>query len=431
MTNYRKRIADAILAEKLSYMGAVLVRGAKWCGKTTTCEQLAKSVLYMIDPDHAAMNRETARIRPSLLLKGATPRLIDEWQEAPELWDAIRFSVDHREGYGQYILTGSAVPPEADEENESECVIRHTGAGRIARFTMRPMSLYESGDSTGEVSLEELFSGKNPTGAANRLKLEDLAELVCRGGWPAALDMPRRYARKPVEEYLAAIVESDVTRVDKSLRDPERVRRILKSLARLQGTQSSASVICADLREHEGSSFSDDTIYKYLAALRKIYVTDDMPAWCPALLSKTPIRTADTRYFTDPSVAAAVLGVGPGDLMNDLPTFGFFFETMAVRDLRVYADAIGAHVSHYHDKNNLECDAVIHLDNGQAGLVEIKLGGDALIEKGAATLRTLAEKLDTQRTPPPAFKMVVVGEGDFAYQRTDGIVVCPIGALRP
>ena len=206
-------------------MGAVLVRGAKWCGKTTTCEQLAKSVLYMADPDHAAMNRETARIRPSLLLKGATPRLIDEWQEAPELWDAIRFSVDHREGYGQYILTGSAVPPEADEENESECVIRHTGAGRIARFTMRPMSLYESGDSTGEVSLEELFSGKNPTGAANRLKLEDLAELVCRGGWPAALGMPRRYARKPVEEYLAAIVESDVTRVDKSLRDPERVRR--------------------------------------------------------------------------------------------------------------------------------------------------------------------------------------------------------------
>lgn len=430
MLNYRKRIADAILAEKLSYMGAVLVRGAKWCGKTTTCEQLAKSVLYMADPDHAAKNRETARIRPSLLLNGATPRLIDEWQEAPELWDAVRFSVDHRKGYGQYILTGSAVPPDVDEENGKECLIRHTGTGRIARFTMRPMSLWESGDSTGEVSLGDLFAGKDPTGAANRLKLEDLAELVCRGGWPGALGMPRRYALKSVEEYLTAIVESDVTRVDRSLRDPDRVRRILKSLARLQGTQSSASVICDDLREHEGSSFSDDTVYKYLAALRKIYVTDDLPAWCPALLSKTPIRMADTRYFTDPSVAAASLGIGPGDLMNDLPTFGFFFETMVVRDLRVYAEANGARVSHYHDKSGLECDAVIHLENGLAGLVEIKLGGDALIEKGAATLKTLAEKLDTRRIPSPAFRMIVVGEGDFAYRRADGIIVCPIGCLR-
>ena len=430
MSNYRKRIADAVLAEKLSYMGAVLVRGAKWCGKTTTCERLAKSVLYMADPDHAAKNRETARIRPSLLLNGATPRLIDEWQEAPELWDAVRFAVDHRQGYGQYILTGSAVPPEVDEENGKECVIRHTGTGRIARFTMRPMSLWESGDSTGEVSLGDLFSGKNPTGATNRLKLEDLAELVCRGGWPGALDMPKRYALKPAGEYLTAIVESDITRVDKSLRDPDRIRRILKSLARLQGTQSSASVICEDLREHEGSSFSDDTVYKYLAAFRKIFATDDMPAWCPALLCKTPIRTADTRYFTDPSIAAAALGIGPGDLMNDLPTFGFLFETMVVRDLRVYADAHGARVSHYHDKSGLECDAVIHLENGQSGLVEIKLGGETLIEKGAATLSALAEKLDTRRTPPPAFRMIVVGEGDFAYQRTDGIVVCPIGCLR-
>ena len=431
MANYKKRIADAILAEKLSYMGAVLVRGAKWCGKTTTCEQLAKSVLYMADPDHAAKNREAARIRPSLLLKGETPRLIDEWQEAPELWDAVRFSVDHREGCGQYILTGSAVPPEADEENEKECLIRHTGAGRIARYTMRTMSLWESGESTGEASLGDLFAGKDPTGATNRLKLEDLADLLCRGGWPGALNMPKRYARKPVEEYLTAIVESDVTRVDKSLRDPDRVRRVLKSLARLQGTQSSASVICADLREHEGASFSDDTVYKYLAALRKIFVTDDMSAWCPALLNKTPVRTADTRYFTDPSIAAAALGIGPGDLMNDLPTFGFFFETMVARDLRVYADAIGARVSHYHDKSGLECDAVVHLENGQTGLVEIKLGGEVLIEKGAATLRALADKLDTRRTPPPAFMLVVVGEGEFAYRRSDGIVVCPIGALRP
>lgn len=429
MAEYRKRIADEIIKEKLSYMGAVLVRGAKWCGKTTTCEQLAKSALYMGDPDAAPKNLEMAKVRPSLLLKGAMPRLIDEWQEAPELWDAVRHSVDHGTR-GMYLLTGSAVPPEADA-NDERGVIRHTGTGRIARYTMRPMSLWESGESSGEVSLKDLLAGKDPTGGASRLTLEDVAELVCRGGWPIAVDLPKRVQCGPAQEYVEAIVESDVSRVDDTLRDPERVRRLMKSLGRLQGTQSAASVICADMKANDGASLSDDTVYRYLAALRRIFVIEDMPAWCPSLRCKTPVRTSDTRYFTDPSVATAVLGVGPGDLMGDMPSFGLFFETLAVRDLRVYADALGARVSHYHDKSDLECDAIVHLEDGTSGLVEVKLGGQKLIDAAADTLKALSDKLDTTRTKAPSFRMVLVADGDFAYRRKDGVIVCPIGCLRP
>lgn len=429
MERYRKRIADAIIADKLVYMGAVLVRGAKWCGKTTTCEQLAKSALYMGDPDTSPKNIALAKVRPSLVLQGAFPRLIDEWQEVPALWDAVRHAVDHGTK-GMFILTGSAVPPETDD-GTGERVIRHSGTGRIARYTMRPMSLWESGESTGAVSLKELLEGGDPTGAENRLGLEEIADLVCRGGWPESVDLSKRYQFGPAREYVEAIVESDVSRVDDTLRDPERVRRLLKSLGRLQGTQSSASVICSDMKANDGSSLNDDTVYQYLAALRKIFVIEDMPAWCPNLRCKTPIRTSDTRYFTDPSIATTVLGVGPGNLMRDMPSFGLFFETMAVRDLRVYADAIGARVSHYHDKSDLECDAIVHMEDGTCGLVEVKLGGEALIESAAETLKALWAKLDLTRTKAPAFCMVLVADGDFAYRRDDGIVVCPIGCLRP
>jgi len=429
MDRYRKRIADAILQDKLAYMGAVLVRGAKWCGKTTTCEQLAKSVLYLGDPDTSPKNIALAKVRPSLVLQGEKPRLIDEWQEVPVLWDAVRHAVDHGTR-GMFILTGSAVPSEFDEKN-GERVIRHTGTGRIARYTMRPMSLWESGESTGSVSLKDLLDGKDPTGAESRIGFEAIAELVCRGGWPAAVDLPKRHQFGLAREYVEAIVESDVSRVDGTLRDPERVRRLLKSLARLQGTQSSASVICSDMKANDGSSLNDDTVYQYLAALRKIFVIEDMPAWCPNLRCKTPIRTSDTRYFTDPSIATTVLGVGPGNLMRDVSSFGLFFETMAVRDLRVYADAIGARVSHYHDKSDLECDAIVHLDDGTCGLIEVKLGGEALIDAAADTLKELSGKLDLSRTKAPAFRMVLVADGDFAYRRDDGVVVCPIGCLRP
>ncbi|MBO7683505.1 MAG: ATP-binding protein [Kiritimatiellae bacterium] len=430
MTNYRKRIADALLAEKLSYMGAVLVQGPKWCGKTTTSRQAVKSEVSLEDSVKGRSNRILAQTRPDRLLEGATPRLIDEWQEGPQLWDAVRSAVD-RGGRGMFVLTGSAVPPEVDEDSPNR-VPRHSGTGRISRLTMRPMCLWESGDSTGEVSVGSLFAGEDVTGAKSELELEDVCELICRGGWPGALGLSGRVARGPAKEYFEAIVESDISRVDKTLRDPERVRRLMGSLARLQGTQSSAAAICADMRANDSASLTEDTVYSYLKALRRIFVTEDMRAWCPNLRCKTPLRTTDTRYFTDPSIAAAAMGLGPGDLLNDMPTFGLFFEAMAVRDLRTIAEAHGGSLLHYLDKSGLECDAVMRMENGAYGLIEIKTGGEALIGKGVKTLESLSAKIDTTRMPSPSFRMVLVATGNFAYRRKeDGIVVCPIGSLKP
>ena len=429
MGDYKKRIADALLAEKLSYMGAVLVRGPKWCGKTTTARQIAKSAAFLGDPIKGNAERLLAETRPDRFLKGNYPRLVDEWQEVPTLWDSVRSAVDEG-GRGMFILTGSSVPPKVDEADEDARVIRHTGTGRIARLTMRPMSLWESEDSTGEVSFGQLFAGEDIAGARSNLRLEDVCELVCRGGWPGALGLKGRSARGPAKEYFAAIVESDVSRVDGTLRDPGRVRRLMRSLARLQGTQSSAAAICADMRANDVDSLTEDTVYDYLKALRRIFVTEDLEAWCPNLRCKTPIRTADTRYFVDPSIAAAALGIGPGELMNDLTAFGLYFETMAVRDLRTYAEALGGSLYHYHDKSGLECDAVMRLENGSYGLIEIKTGGETLIGKGAATLADLENKIDTTKMKKPAFKMILVADGDFAYRRKDGIIVCPIGCLK-
>ena len=430
MISYRERIADALLAEKLSYMGAVLVQGPKWCGKTTTSRQAVRSEVSLEDSVKGKSNRILAQTRPDRLLEGATPRLIDEWQEGPLLWDAVRAAVD-RGGRGMFVLTGSAVPPEVDEDSD-ERVPRHSGTGRIARLTMRPMSLWESGDSTGEVAMERLFAGEDVTGARSNIELEDVCELICRGGWPGALGLSGRAARGPAKEYYAAIVECDISRVDKTLRDPGRVDRLMRSLARLQGTQSSAATIRADMKSNDSDSLTEDTVYSYLKALRRIFVTEDMRAWCPNLRCKTPLRTTDTRYYTDPSIAAAALGLGPGDLMNDLPTFGLFFETLAVRDLRTCAEALGGSVLHYLDKGGLECDAVVRLENGSYGLVEIKTGGDTLIQKGVKTLEELSAKIDTTRMPPPSFRMVLVADGEFAYRRKeDGVIVCPIGCLRP
>ena len=429
MGDYKKRIADALLAEKLSYMGAVLVRGPKWCGKTTTARQIAKSAAFLGDSIKGNAERLLAETRPDRFLKGSYPRLVDEWQEVPTLWDSVRAAVDEG-GRGMFILTGSSVPPKVDEADEDSRVIRHTGTGRIARLTMRPMSLWESEDSTGEVSFGQLFAGEDIAGARSNLRLEDVCELVCRGGWPGALGLWGRSARGPAKEYFAAIVESDVSRVDGTLRDPGRVRRLMRSLARLQGTQSSAAAICADMRANDVDSLTEDTVYDYLKALRRIFVTEDLEAWCPNLRCKTPIRTTDTRYFVDPSIVAAALGIGPGELMNDLTAFGLYFETMAVRDLRTYAEALGGSLYHYHDKSGLECDAVMRLENGSYGLIEIKTGGETLIGKGAATLADLENKIDTTKMKKPAFKMILVADGDFAYRRKDGIVVCPIGCLK-
>ena len=420
---YKSRIADALLAKKLEGKGAVLIEGAKWCGKTTTAEQQAKSIVYMTDPEKTHQYLSMMDLNPKTLLTGKTPRLFDEWQIAPKLWDAIRFEVDHRDDLGQFILTGSAVPPETEE-------IHHTGTGRFARVKMRPMSLFESGDSNGSVSLTELFSGNPDISGSCDLSLEKLAFLVCRGGWPRATTMRNATALEQAFDYYDAVVNADISRVDNVERNPERVKLLMRSYARHQGTQASNAVIKDDMRINDNSTLDADTVYSYISALKKIFVIEDMPSWNPNLRSKTAIRTSDTRYFVDPSIATAALGLGPNDLMNDLNTFGLFFETMCIRDLRIFADALDGQIYHYRDASGLECDAVIHLRNGSYGLIEIKLGGAVRIEEGAVNLNKLAKKIDTEKMKKPAFKVVLTGIGDFAYCRKDGVLVVPIGSLK-
>ena len=424
MAVYRKRIADSVLAEKLEGAGAVLIEGPKWCGKTTTAEQVAQRALYMSDQDSFRRNLEIADFKPSMLLEGAKPRLLDEWQLAPKLWDAVRFAVDHGPGAGQFVLTGSTVPDDKRAE------IQHTGTGRFSRLKMRPMSLWESGESTGTVSLGRLFDGSGFEGGASSLSFGELAFLACRGGWPAAVALRGKIALDRAFDYLDAVTESDISKADAVSRDPGLARGIMRSYARLQGTQAAVTVVRADVASREGGGPSDDTVYSYLGALKKIFVIEDMPAWCPDLRGKTPIRSGDTRYFVDPSIATAALGVSPADLENDLPTFGLVFETLAVRDLRAYAEALGGKVFHYLDKSGLECDAVVHLRDGRYGLVEMKLGGEVLIEKGAKSLARLAEKIDTSKMKAPSFRMIVVADGACAYRRPDGTIVCPIGCLK-
>ena len=423
MKDYKKRIADRILKNKLEGKGAILIEGPKWCGKTTTAEQLASSVLYMDDPQRKNQNIMMSEINPGILLQGSTPRLIDEWQLAPKLWDAIRFEVDHRKELGQFILTGSAVPPDTQE-------ITHSGTGRFSWFTMRPMSVYESGESTGEVSLRELFNSPETIDGESDVDIEKLAFMVCRGGWPQSLELKYNVALQQAFDYYDAVVNWDINRADGVRKNKERVKRLMRSYARNQGSQVSISTIRQDIIVNDESDISEDTVSAYLNALRKIFVIEDMPAWNPNLRSKTAIRTSDTRYFIDPSIATASLGIGPQDLINDLKTFGLMFETLCVRDLRVYAEALDGNVYHYRDKENLECDAVVHLRNGTYGLIEIKLGGNKLIEEGAANLKTLNSKLDTEKMKSPSFLMILVGTGDFAYRRDDGIYVVPVGCLR-
>ena len=423
MAKYKARIADKILQRKLAGKGAVLIEGPKWCGKTTTAEQAAKSTLYMSDPENEKQNLALVDINPKLLLHGDTPRLIDEWQIAPRLWDAVRYEVDHRDKEGQFILTGSAVPPNSDE-------IKHTGTGRFAWLLMRPMSLFESGESNGSVSLTDLFvGGKNIVGISD-LDINKLAFLVCRGGWPRASFLDDEIALDQAYDYYDAIVKADISRVDGVRRDAERVKRLMRSYARNQGAQVSNEALKADMEVNDTGTLDTNTVISYVNALKKIFVIEEMPAWNPNLRSKTSVRSADTRYFIDQSIAVAALGIGPNDLLNDLSTFGLLFETMCVRDLRVFADALHGCVYHYRDKTGLECDAVIHLRNGAYGLVEIKLGGDNAIEYGAQTLKKLRDKIDTEKMKAPSFLMVLNGTGKYAYQREDGVYVVPIGCLR-
>lgn len=423
--DYKVRIADNILANKLEAMGAVIIEGPKYCGKTTMAIQQAKSVLSMADPDTKDQNLAMAATNIKRLLVGETPRLIDEWQIVPQFWDAVRNEVDKRRKDGQFILTGSAVPPNTGD-------IFHSGTGRMGWLRLRTMTLWESGDSTGDVSLKSLFKSSDHIDGGSNIDLDKLAFLVCRGGWPkATLNESEKAALIQAKEYYEAVTRFDISRVDNVQRDPELAKRLMRSYARHQGTRASAKTILDDIRSNESEELSENTIYNYIKALKKIFVIEDSLAWNPNLRSKTAIRTSDTRYFSDPSIATAALGLGPNDLINDLETFGLIFEALCVRDLRVYADAIEGAVYHYRDSSNLECDAVIHLNNGSYGLIEIKLGGEGPINTGAETLKTLADKIDVGRMKKPSFLMVLTGIGDYAYKRpSDGVLVVPIGSLR-
>ena len=390
----------------------------------------------MADPDTLSQNIALARTNISRLLEGKTPRLIDEWQIAPQFWDAVRNEVDKREYDGQFMLTGSAVPPKPKKDGEGKLIeeeqIHHTGTGRISRLKLRTMTLWESEDSTGTVSIGDLFENAERIDGESHINLDRLAYLTCRGGWPkAVLKKNEKAALAQAFDYFDSVVSNDIKRVDDVDRDEELAKRIMRSYARNQGSQATVGTMLADIKSNGDDQMSENTVYSYVKALREIFVIEDSVAWNPNLRSKTAIRTSDTRYFIDPSIATAALGLGPKDLINDMNTFGLIFETLAVRDLRVYAESLDGKVYHYRDKNNLECDAVVHLRNGSYGLIEIKIGGADLIKDSAENLKKLSDKIDTTKMKKPSFLMVLTGIGDYPYKRPeDGVLVVPIGCLK-
>ena len=427
--DYRPRLADAQLSFKLQTFGAPVIVGPKWCGKSTTAKQQAASVMLLQDPDLRESYLETASVKPSLLLKGDRPRLLDEWQDVPSLWDAVRTAVDAERGQGLFILTGSvSFDPKA---------VRHSGTGRISRLRMHPMSLFESGESNGAISLRALFD--NPLadidGIRASLSLDELVFAACRGGWPAVLDLKTDASRLAIaKDYVANVCETDISTVDGVQRNPALARAILRSYARNLSTLADATSIRKDVIATM-ESLSPTTLDSYLNALRRLFVVEDADAWSPAIRSATAVRAGKKRELADPSIAAAALGLSPAAFATDLKTFGFFFENLAIRDLRVYSSALDGTVSHYRDRYGLEADAVLHLEDGRYALVEVKLGGRK-IEEGAAhlvELRNLVRKYnENERQVPlrePDLLLVLTGT-DMAYTRPDGVKVVPIGCLR-
>ena len=423
MVKYLKRIIDDDLDKYLTMIGAVLIIGPKWCGKTTTAERHAKSVLKLQDKDNYKSNMMWADIEPSRLLKGEKPRLIDEWQVAPVLWDSVRTSEDDTEGYGLYILTGSTVV------NEEE--IMHSGTGRIHRLLMRPMSLYESGESNGQISIMELFD--NPDLDINEceseLTMDELIFASCRGGWPDSLHQKTREGKLFVAySYLENICNTDVSAVDGIKRDPDRVRLLLRSIARNDSTLAKDQTIINDMNANF-MDISRPTYYSYVNALKKLFVLEDQRGWSPNIKSKTAIRSGNKKVFIDPSIAVAALNANPESMEKDLNTFGFIFENLCIRDLNVYTNTYGGKISYYHDKSDLEVDCVVHLRDGRYALIECKLGRNR-IEEGAKNLlkiNKLIEKND--KVDNPTFLAVLTG-GKYAYTRKDGVKVIPIGCLR-
>jgi predicted AAA+ superfamily ATPase len=416
---YLSRICDTELQNALATMGAVLIEGAKWCGKTSTAANIARSTLFMQDPDNTRSYQEMADTKPSLLLKGETPRLIDEWQMSPVLWDAVRFEVDKRSVPGQFILTGSAVP--------ADNVTAHTGTGRFARILMRPMSLYESQESNGTVSLADLFNGKHDIESVSNLSIEQIAFSICRGGFPATIGKPDKVALQMSVDYVESVINQDISRVDGVEKNPNRVRLLLRSLARNIATMASTQTILKDVENTE-ISISDKTFSVYYNALRRIFVVETMPAWSPSLRSKTAIRTSPKFHFVDPSIATAVMRVNPAGILQDFEYFGFLFEALCARDIRVYAQHNDGDVFHYRDKNGLEADMIVALRDGRWGAIEVKLSNKQ-IEEAAKHLLQLKEKVDADKMCKPSFLMILTG-GQYAFRRKDGVFVVPIGCLR-
>lgn len=423
MVKYKHRIADRILERKILGKGAVLIEGPKWCGKTTTAKQLSKSILDLGDSSVLMQSSQLIEIGPKALLEGKTPRLIDEWQALPTIWDCIRSEVDRRGEPSQFILTGSSVLPEAEETI-------HSGTGRFAYIKMRTMSLYESGESTGSISLSDLFEGKSFEVLQNEMDIDELAYLICRGGWPWATLIPKEVALDQAFDYVDSVVQKDIQRVDKIKRSPDRARLLLRSYARNISQQISYATIRKDMLANDASTLDEDTVADYVKALKKLFVIEDLAAWNPNIRSKAAIRTSDTRHFVDPSIGTAALRLGPKDLINDLQSFGLFFEDLVVRDLRVYAEALDGELYHYRDSSGLECDTVLHRRNGSYALLEVKIGGENRINEGAANLLALAKNIDTNKMSAPSFMAVIIGVGKYAYQRKDGVYVIPIGCLK-
>ena len=423
MVKYKHRIADRILERKVLGKGAVLIEGPKWCGKTTTAKQLSKSILDLGDSSVLMQSSQLIEISPKALLEGKTPRLIDEWQALPTIWDCIRSEVDRRGEPSQFILTGSSVLPEAEETI-------HSGTGRFAYIKMRTMSLYESGESTGSISLSDLFEGKSFEVLQNEMDIDELAYLICRGGWPWATLIPKEVALDQAFDYVDSVVQKDIQRVDIIKRSPDRARLLLRSYARNISQQISYATIRKDMLANDASTLDEDTVADYVKALKKLFVIEDLAAWNPNIRSKAAIRTSDTRHFVDPSIGTAALRLGPKDLINDLQSFGLFFEDLVVRDLRVYAEALDGELYHYRDSSGLECDTVLHRRNGSYALLEVKIGGENRINEGAANLLALAKNIDTNKMSAPSFMAVIIGVGKYAYQRKDGVYVIPIGCLK-
>lgn len=419
---YYERLVEKEIKRKLQTMGAVVVAGPKFCGKTTTCMLFQKSYIKLNTLQAVRM----ARLNPAAVLEGEKPRLIDEWQKAPDIWNQVRDDLDLDYQFGKYLLTGSSTPADKTE-------MHHSGAGRITPVRMRPMSLWESRESKGKVSLEQLFEGTvtNPWDMNVGWRLDDVAHLICRGGWPISVLAPKEIAIEVTRNYYNGLfVYEDCENERFRNKDPEVLKMIVRSYARHISTEAAKTTIIQDVRQQNERTMDPKTFDDYMEALRDLYILEDMPAWNPSIRSKTSIRSTPTRHFVDTSIACRALNIGPADLMHDLNSMGLFFEDMAVRDLQVYVSAMGGEVRHYRDNAGLECDAIVHLDDGRWGAVEIKLGGDDLIEDGAQSLKTLRAKIvEKSDEQAPVFLMVLTAVGTL-YQREDGVLVVPINMLK-